>query len=377
MIRISLVSLILLLNISFSQAQLSNNTSISGEIVNNSKSEIYLFQLGGNELIPLDTFLFNASNTGATQTFSFDFNVEKPDFYQVSFGEKQFSIVILSPNDHMKISLDANNMRKIKSVSGSTETENLFKIATDTDKFEVKKADLEEQYRKVYGTPEQDSVGAVLGKEFENVEAQRIVYLKQEMLKQNSLAGLVYLDAIKMEKNLDFYGKYTPIMLKKYPDNLYVKSLYNQYVSEKSKVNIAPGVMAPEIDLPTPEGANFKLSSLRGKVVLIDFWASWCGPCRRANPHVVKLYEKYHDKGFDILGVSLDKDKAKWVKAIASDGLVWPQVSDLKYWQSEAGRAYGVGSIPHTVLIDKEGKIIAIGLRGATLDAKLKEIFGF
>jgi peroxiredoxin len=89
------------------------------------------------------------------------------------------------------------------------------------------------------------------------------------------------------------------------------------------------------------------------------------------------VYNKYHAKGFEVFGVSLDKDRASWVKAIADDGLVWNQVSDLKYWQSEAGRAYGVGSIPHTVLIDGEGKIIAIGLRGASLDAKLKEIYGF
>ena len=236
---------------------------------------------------------------------------------------------------------------------------------------------MEAQYKKVYGTPDQDSVGQILTKKFKDVESQRMDFLKSEMLKQNSLAGLIYLNDIDMKKNMDFYGKYLPALLKKYPKNIFVKSVYNQYQSEKNKVYLGPGVQAPEIDLPTPEGSNFKLSSLKGKVVLIDFWASWCGPCRRENPHVVEVYKKYHDKGFDVLGVSLDKDKENWVKAIKSDGLVWHQVSDLKYWQSAAGRKYGVGSIPHTVLVDREGKIIQIGLRGATLDAKLKEIFGF
>ncbi|MFQ5445757.1 MAG: TlpA family protein disulfide reductase, partial [Saprospiraceae bacterium] len=111
-------------------------------------------------------------------------------------------------------------------------------------------------------------------------------------------------------------------------------------------------------------------------VLLIDFWASWCGPCRRENPHVVEAYHKYHDKGFDVLGVSLDKTKARWVAAIEKDGLIWHHVSDLKGWQNAAARLYGVRSIPHTVLLDKEGKIIARGLRGTALTAKLEDIFG-
>ncbi|RMG31990.1 MAG: TlpA family protein disulfide reductase [Bacteroidetes bacterium] len=136
------------------------------------------------------------------------------------------------------------------------------------------------------------------------------------------------------------------------------------------------GGQAPEIHLPTPEGDSLRLSDLRGKVVLIDFWASWCGPCRRENPHVVRLYNKYKDKGFEILGVSLDRNKQSWVKAIEKDGLSWKHVSDLKYWQSEAARTYGVNAIPHTVLVDAEGKIIGKKLRGQALENKLAEIFG-
>ena len=116
---------------------------------------------------------------------------------------------------------------------------------------------------------------------------------------------------------------------------------------------------------------------MRGKVVLIDFWASWCGPCRRENPNVVKLYEKYKDKGFEIFSISLDKDKTAWIKAIKDDNLKWTNhVSDLKYWSSEAAKLYGVSSIPSTVLIDKEGRVIAKNLRGRDLELKMKEIFG-
>jgi peroxiredoxin len=136
------------------------------------------------------------------------------------------------------------------------------------------------------------------------------------------------------------------------------------------------GGEAPDFSQPTPEGPELSLSDLRGKVVLIDFWASWCGPCRRENPNVVKMYEKYKGDGFTVLGVSLDTDRARWLKAIEDDGLTWPHISDLQGWKNSVAQLYGVRSIPHTVLVDQEGKIIARNLRGATLEARLGEIFG-
>ncbi|MFK7934439.1 MAG: redoxin domain-containing protein [Saprospiraceae bacterium] len=136
------------------------------------------------------------------------------------------------------------------------------------------------------------------------------------------------------------------------------------------------GGTPPDFTQQSPEGENVNLKDFRGKVTLIDFWASWCGPCRKENPNVVRVYEKYKDKGFEILGVSLDKTKDRWVKAIAQDQLTWPQVSDLRGWKNEVARTYGVTSIPQTVLLDQDGKIIARNLRGPTLEAKLAEIFG-
>ena len=135
------------------------------------------------------------------------------------------------------------------------------------------------------------------------------------------------------------------------------------------------GGEAPDFTQTTPEGKELSLSDLRGKVVLVDFWASWCGPCRRENPNVVKLYNKYHEQGFEILGVSLDKSKDRWLKAIAQDNLTWPHVSDLKGWQNSVAQTYNVSSIPHTILLDAEGKILARNLRGAALEQKLEELF--
>ncbi len=152
-----------------------------------------------------------------------------------------------------------------------------------------------------------------------------------------------------------------------------VKQLEEEISRGKS---LLVGGTPPDFTMNTPEGESMSLSDLRGKVVLLDFWASWCGPCRRENPNVVNAYQKYKEKGFDVFSVSLDSNKDRWQAAIEKDGMVWHHVSDLKKWQNEAAQLYGVRSIPHTILLDREGRILAKNLRGAQLEAKLKEVFG-
>lgn len=144
----------------------------------------------------------------------------------------------------------------------------------------------------------------------------------------------------------------------------------------KMAKSFAVGGEAPDFTMKQVDGTDLTLSDLRGKVVLVDFWASWCGPCRKANPEVVRIYNQYKDKGFDVLGVSLDRTKGAWEKAIEVDKLTWHHVSDLKGWKNAAAQLYSVRSIPQTILLDAQGNIIARNLKGAALEAKLKELLG-
>ena len=186
-----------------------------------------------------------------------------------------------------------------------------------------------------------------------------------------ALAGVVTAipinaDALYMEFGDEFATKYAKT-------NKQDVDLMTQRLDAIKRLMI--GIPAPDFTLKTPDGKDISLSSFKGKYLLVDFWASWCGPCRRENPNVVALYNRYKDKGFDIFGVSLDQNKELWMKAIENDKLTWKHGSDLKGWQSAPAAQYGITGIPHTILIDKTGKIIARQLRGEALAAKLDEIF--
>jgi thiol-disulfide isomerase/thioredoxin len=155
------------------------------------------------------------------------------------------------------------------------------------------------------------------------------------------------------------------------PDNKYVQLLVERKAILAAS---ADGMQAPDFQLPDSNGVALSVSSLKGKVVLIDFWASWCGPCRRENPNVVKIYDEYSSRNFEILGVSFDESREAWLQAVREDQLPWLHVSDLQGWRSSAGILYGINSIPHTVLLDTAGKVVGHNLSGDALRTKLEEL---
>jgi len=220
------------------------------------------------------------------------------------------------------------------------------------------------------------SIRAVLDKKYNAItEKQNAAYSKFISSHSNSIVAL---DALKV------FGGSTPefdIVSPLY--NGFSAAVKNSSAGKEYAENLAKleatnvGAMAPQFTQNDPNGNPVQLSSFKGKYLLIDFWASWCGPCRAENPNVVKAYAKYHEQGFDILGVSLDNDKGreKWLNAIQKDSLTWTQVTDLKYWNNEVAKLYAIRSIPQNFLLDPTGKIIAKNIRGEALQNKLAEIF--
>ena len=195
--------------------------------------------------------------------------------------------------------------------------------------------------------------------------------------------SLMLLESITQQKEFD--AKLANEILSKIPKSL----LTNKYNIDKvqkinfninnvlNQVKIEIGAIAPDFTAPDPNGNSITLSKALGKITILDFWASWCRPCRIENPNFVKLYNKYHDKGLNIISVSLDRENQmkRWVKAIEKDNLNWYNVSNLKYWQDPVAKLYNISSIPATFILDEKGKIIATRLRGSALEEKINQLF--
>jgi len=193
---------------------------------------------------------------------------------------------------------------------------------------------------------------------------------------KNSFFSALFLEKYLSAKDLDIE------LAKAYYNNLDDKirntqtgnNIYNLMNVSKKKIEV--GELAPRFEGPDPNGSILKMNDLLGKVTILDFWASWCRPCRVENPNFVRIYNKFNGKGLNIIGISLDRDKNNWIKAISDDGLVWSQISNLKFWNDPIAKLYNISFIPQTYILDEEGRILSTNLRGAFLERKIEEILG-
>jgi thiol-disulfide isomerase/thioredoxin len=368
----------------------SNHTELNeNEIPKNSNITISGEISGAiNQPLTLEFVDAKGSKELATATISEDGNfklsthIDELGLYQLRLGMGSNKIIplTLEPKDKVVIKADFQTFELKPSISGTKWAKTLTTYMLKFSDFALAQTEL--MNKKALTQEEQIA-------EFLNIRKPLDLFAQQQISKDPS-----------NPVNLVLSTSLTPAMGFEYWDSTYLQVLKQMSAAFLAKYKTLPFVnemqeqinqielafinykelnsgekLAPEIALNDPKGKEIKLSSLRGQVVLIDFWASWCGPCRKENPNVVKLYQKYKSKGFTIYSVSLDRDPVAWEKAIKADGLIWSNhVSDLKEWQTPLIQSYNFNSIPYTVLVDRNGKIIATNLRGEILERKLKEI---
>ncbi|WP_017732212.1 TlpA disulfide reductase family protein [Nafulsella turpanensis] len=339
---------------------------LQGKVENPLSGHIILEEIQGNQAVPVDTFAL-----AEDQTFKETLDINEPGFYRLNFYGQQYAMLVLD-NEDVTINANMNSSEPAK-VEGSADTDDLEAINRLMRANMEKVKTLENEFLEARKSGDKIRMKE-LEQEYIALEQQQRDKLKDLMRQMESSISLVYgVNYLNREADFPFLDSLANRLQKDLPESKYVKDFAQGVESMRATV---VGQVAPEISLPNPEGEIKKLSDLRGNIVMIDFWAAWCGPCRRENPNVVKLYNKYKDEGFEIYGVSLDRNKQDWVKAIEKDGLTWTQVSDLNYFNSEAAKTYNINAIPATVLLDKEGRIIARNLRGEALEKKLAELFG-
>jgi peroxiredoxin len=368
--KLTLLSLCFLTTMGFAQNNVK--ATITGNIFN-------LDNIDSVRLVQQTTTGFNTFGASKLQkdgTFKMDLNLPNEDYYVLLVNNNPISLIIHS-NSSIKVFGDGKQLSQHINIVNSDESVHLNEFLREQRiyqaKFDSATAYLQQNPQLVQSI--QQSFTPI----YQNFQAYRNDFINTNTENASQIAAIKSLD---VEKELDIYGSIVSNLERVFSKSPTVKAVRAEYEKTKEEIQkkniLAIGNVAPDFTQNKLDGKPMKLSDLRGKVVLIDFWASWCGPCRRENPNVVAAYNKYKDKGFTIMSVSLDKDKNAWQGAIEKDGLIWPNhVSDLKQWSNEAARLYQVSAIPFTVLIDKDGKILATNIRGEELYKRLETIFGF
>ncbi|MFD0861959.1 redoxin domain-containing protein [Sungkyunkwania multivorans] len=318
------------------------------------------------------SFITIDSATVANGKFSFTGDIEIPEMHMMFIDGVRGSLPVILEKGRIAIVADKDSLQYAQrsgSKSNDEYTEfmnNIKPLITD-----------------IYST-QKELIEASRNNDMEKAEA-----LKKEFSEKQTAIQDYQLNFIKEHPDAYFSAVILQqVMASKQKSKEEIREMYEMLSDDVKKVKIAQnieeeinkvdplaiGSPAPDFTGKTPEGDELALNDMKGKVTVIDFWASWCKPCRVENPNVVKMYNKLHDKGLNIVGVSLDKDGEKWKEAIQADGLTWSHVSNLMFWNDPIAKQYQVTSIPHTVILDQNGTIVAKNLRGQALEAKVEEL---
>jgi len=344
---------------------------LKGTLSNSNGETIYLEKLINPQPVIVDSTVIDEQGN-----FEFKTYTPKIGFYRIKLNQQNFAMLVLDSSDKVKITANLKDLARTYKVEGSPETILFMEYNELTNKKNIRMDSLNQAFQAIVQTIKMDSLkmdslSAIFEKPFNEIMEGFNTIMAEKITKNpDKYASMIAIQGMEPDKFADVYKALDAGLNKKYPSDKGVR-MFHDVVEKMLATTI--GQQAPEIVLPTPDDKELALSSLKGKIVLVDFWASWCGPCRKEMPNVVKAYAKFKDKGFEIYGVSLDQDKGRWIEAIQKDGITWPQVSDLKYWDSYAAKLYAVEGIPYTVLLDKEGKIIAKNLRGAELEKAIEK----
>ncbi len=330
-------------------------------------SKVYLFGLQKDQALPLDSTVFSEKGD-----FKFSHSAPSVDFFRISSGNSEY-MVIAKNGDHIKITADLADKNLSYSVSGAIEADKLEELNKIKNQYMVKISEIQRQFDEAVAA--QPDKRAAIMEQMRPGYTREIDGLNKAILKfaQENTASLAGFYAVNLLNPAEYEKElvdYADKIKSEFNDNAAV----TQFLVKMAKLkSVQIGQPAPEFTIKSVEGRPIKLSDFKGKYLMLDFWASWCMPCRQENPNVVKAYRSYKDKNFTILGISLDKDAAAWKTAIAADHLSWAHASDLNDFNSPTAMLYAIEAIPSSFIIDPTGKIVAKNLRGEQLEAFLNE----
>jgi peroxiredoxin len=347
------------------------NVTIEGTAVGIDNADVKLLTYKGTKPVTLDSVQMKQGH------FTIGAKVDKPQlaFLRVS-GIPSDLPLILEKDSNIKVDLNTEHIRK-SSVLSQGLNKKFFDYLDEVKMFRDKQEKLAKLYQVAQkkGTPAEQT--DILNRYYSiDDDKHQYEYKFIAENKDNIVGGLVF-EAMSYDRAEPDYNKLSKLYEQFSEEVKQLPNVKNAFKTVKAKAATSIGSVAPDFSAPTPEGKMLSLKEAMGKVTVIDFWASWCRPCRAENPYVVEIYKKYHDKGLNIIGVSLDKpgNKDAWLKAIKDDHLNWYHVSNLKFWQDPIARElYHVESIPQTFILDKNGVIRAKNLRRDRLEAKIKEL---